>query len=145
MEKTKTQFDELIGNKILGIFRNDDRTALSFDTDGGRIGYYADGDCCSSSWFEHFSGIETLIGHTISEIIEHEDVTLADDDPLKGKETDVEAKYGWTFTTQRGRADLDMRNDSNGYYGGSVERTGDGSPSWRKVEDSATIEIKEDF
>jgi len=29
--------------------------------------------------------------------------------------------YGLKITTERGRATIDYRNDSNGYYGGSLE------------------------
>ena len=32
--------------------------------------------------------------------------------------------YGLKITTERGRAMIDYRNDSNGYYGGWIEWTG---------------------
>jgi hypothetical protein len=118
MNATKTQFDELIGKKIVGLSVNADKDLLVFDTEAGKIYASAVGDCCSRSWFNHLSGVETLIGYTVIEIAEHESVETSGAE--KTPDTDSEQKYGWTFTTERGLADLDMRNDSNGYYGGEA-------------------------
>lgn len=145
-EAIKTVFDTLIGKKIDGIFTDAEKFKLSFKIGDEWQHFYADGDCCSNSWFNHFSGTETLIGQTLLEVKAIADETLDGNDPRKGKETDCERVYGFVFTTSRGRADLDMRNDSNGYYSGSVERVG--AYSWRtKLEDwkGGDIEIKEDF
>ena len=142
-QKTKTQFDDILGKKIVQIFMNDEKCTIAFKTPDGLIQYYADGDCCSRSWFQHFSGLEALVGSVINEIIEHDDITLDAVDKRRTPETDCERVYGWTFITNRGRADLDMRNDSNGYYGGSVELYG--STPWRDYPETPSIEIKDDF
>lgn len=138
MEKIKTQFDTLIGKKILALHINDTKDLIVFDVEGGRIGAAAQGDCCSRSYFQHLSGLEALIGCTVNEITEHESVTTEGSEKTHG--SDCEQKYGWTFTTNRGRADLDMRNDSNGYYGGNVSIF-----AYKQVRHSAPIPIAEDF
>jgi hypothetical protein len=79
-------------------------------SDGTEQAYYAYGDCCSSSWFEHMSGTEALIGGTVS-AIETANATM------NGQELQMDFI---SFSTDRGRAVLEFRNESNGYYGGSA-------------------------
>jgi Fe-S cluster biogenesis protein NfuA len=146
MEQVKTVFDDLIGKRIDAVLMDDEKFKLSFKIGDVFVDYYAAGDCCSSSWFQNFSGIEALLGQVVNEVREIESETLDDGDKRKGAETDCEQVYGFVFTTNRGRADLDMRNDSNGYYGGSVERVGE--RSWRiQAKDwvRGEVEVKEDF
>src|SRR6185436_10130152 len=118
MEATKTQFDKLLGKKIIAMHINAEKDLIVFDLEGGKIYASAVGDCCSRSYFQHLSGTEALLGHKVNAIMEHESVETVGAD--KTPDSDCEQKYGWTFITTRGRADLDMRNDSNGYYGGEV-------------------------
>ncbi len=144
MQTVKTSFDLLLGKKIGGIYRSADKMQIGFVVDGAKLKWDAVGVCCSHSWFEHLSGVEALIGHTVNAIVEHDNITLDNKDPRKGKETDCERVYGWTFTTERGRADLDMRNDSNGYYGG--EAVQDGSYSYgRGYKEDLTVAVEDDF
>lgn len=119
-EAGKTALDALIGNTIAEV-RADEKTRpehIEFlCASGDRIQYYAEGDCCSLSWIEHISGLDALIGAEVALVKEHasEDATPDGDD---GK-VDV---YKWTIETNKGRCDIEMRNESNGYYSGWLEQ-----------------------
>lgn len=134
---------EFIGKKISAIRINSTKDILVFNlADGCTLFASAIGDCCSTSWFEHLSGIEALIGHEIIEIVER----VMPEQEEKNKYEYIQY-YGWTFVTERGRADLEMRNSSNGYYGGYCEvnyyaRNQYGIKIERPLD---TVEVKEDF
>jgi hypothetical protein len=101
----KTIKEVRLGNeKIYLIFICDDDTFLAL---------CADGDCCSSSWIEHLNGLDFLIGHKINRVVEREMPEGHD-----SVEHDWLQYYGWTLETNVGRFDIEMRNASNGYYGG---------------------------
>jgi hypothetical protein len=73
-----------------------------------------EGECCSHSWFEHVDDLGAFPGTILS----------IDDDgetPHEVDETDYEdlKTYFLTIKTDKGRFTVDMRNSSNGYYGGS--------------------------
>jgi len=55
----------LVGKKVLNVEINDAKDFIAFHTDKGIFSYLAYGDCCSSSWFEHISGLDVLIGSTV--------------------------------------------------------------------------------
>lgn len=126
-------FKDLEGHKILAL--HGDKETLQFTTEFETLSYNCEGECCSSSWFEHISGIEFLVGHTIrkTENIEMNFVTAEDE---KGHE--CLRQYGYRFTTDRGYFEIDMRNSSNGYYGGYI--TGP-----RKVKEPNHLQINEDW
>lgn len=103
---------DLVGVEVSGI-------ALRADSEQLLIGGWlleAYGDCCSSSWFEHLDGAAALLGSTILAV---EEVQGPDGTP--DHEDDVLQTYFLKFTTTKGRATLEMRNESNGYYGGSFD------------------------
>lgn len=105
----------LIGKKVVAVFLATDGGAIRFDVEGGEsIVAHADGDCCSHSWIEYVETPENLLG-TVSAV---EDVDL-------GKEPDTTNYeycqfYGCKIYTEKGSSLLDYRNESNGYYGGSL-------------------------
>ena len=106
----------LVGKKILAVYLAEDKKAIKFDLDGAEpIITRADGDCCSSTWIEYIETPENLLG-TVAAV---EDVDMPD----KGSpaEYDVIAYYGCKITTDKGSCLLDYRNESNGYYGGSLD------------------------
>lgn len=124
---TSDSFKELIGKTIDEIVLDKSRENLYFYSkkDDLWFHYYAYGDCCSNSWFEHVGS------------------DLADDQPVKvfsvleremppddnnSKDNECLAFYGWSLVTDRGYLDIEMRNSSNGYYGGSVQFEGNQSP-----------------
>lgn len=111
------EWTEFVGRAVVQVEINGPKDLLIFTfKDGSRIFASATGDCCSTSWFEHVEGLECLIGHKIVEAVER-DMPKG----IKDEEHDHLQFYGWTLVTSRGRFDIEMRNASNGYYGGSVD------------------------
>lgn len=116
----------LVGKKVLAVYLADDKKAIKFDVEGADpIIARADGDCCSNSWIETVETPEHLLG-TVTAV---EDVDMPDrgspvNDDGYG---DVIAYYGCKIHTDRGSCLLDYRNESNGYYGGSLEWPGKAS------------------
>lgn len=107
----------LTRKRIKSIEINERRDLIALDTDDGIVFLSAVGDCCSHSWFEHIQGLEALVGHEIRGV---EDRQMPDI-PDKPDEYEVIKSYGWSIITERGRCELEMRNSSNGYYGGWIE------------------------
>lgn len=107
---------ELKGLSIKSVEMTADKKAIRFNVkDRESLVFYADGDCCSSSWIEHIEGVERLKGR----VTEVEELDL----PGGGQDGDygeVIAVYGYGITTRKGTAVIDFRNASNGYYGGSL-------------------------
>lgn len=109
-------FEALVGEKIVSFHANEGHTSIGFITESGRaLAWDAWGDCCSYSWFEHVSGLAHLIGGTVSEIKGRE---------MPGATSDEDHEclqfYGWSIVTDKGYFDIEMRNSSNGYYGGDI-------------------------
>jgi hypothetical protein len=108
----------LVGKTIIGIDIAADRQALRFVTTDGGIVVNADADCCSYTWIEH---IELPALGFPSTVVSVEDIDMPDRaaSSFHG-DTDVLAYYGCKIITDRGEIVIDYRNDSNGYYGGSL-------------------------
>ena len=110
---------ELVGKKIYHIFVEPDGGRIQFYTDAGNpITYRADGDCCSRTWVERVSNAEALIGQTV---LKAECRNLPEPNPQPEK-YECLAVYGEALYTDKGVCEIEYRNDSNGYYGGSLER-----------------------
>jgi hypothetical protein len=113
----------LVGKILTGIKIAADREAILFETATGPIEVQVDADCCSYTWVEH---IELPALGFPAIVLKVEDLDMPD-----GKEstfhTDADslAFYGCKITTDRGEIVIDYRNDSNGYYGGSLSWPGD--------------------
>lgn len=112
----------LIGKTIQEIWISPNKIDIAFVVDGGQVmGFAAEGDCCSSSWFENISGVNTAKG---AKVIAVEEVNLGEiDHPDDGQSYDCLRAYS-TKIKLEGRPDLEIeyRNDSNGYYGGSIDK-----------------------
>jgi hypothetical protein len=113
-------YNEFIGKFISGVYRDGKDVVLEGVREGLDIVLEPYGDCCSSTWIESIDIVENLLGATIQKI---EDIDM----PQKGNVgtlnhpyVDQVAYYGLRITTDKGVSVLDYRNDSNGYYGGSV-------------------------
>ncbi len=118
----KNNFEELVGAKVNGLFG--DKESLGFSTDLGAFVYEAEGDCCSHSWFEHVTGLDNLIGHIVREVtvIEMADVSAPGDEDSEDRYYDQLTQcYGYRIATDKGYFEIEMRNESNGYYGGYVK------------------------
>jgi len=106
--------NELFGCDISYLYIDKEQQYLAFITFFKKIYlYYADGDCCSHSWFESINNPENIIDSEIIGIEKKEIIT--------GKENDDNSviAFGYTLKTNKGYTDIEFRNESNGYYGGS--------------------------
>ncbi len=109
----------LIGSKLIEV-RVDRDYSLSLITDKGEFGFYADADCCSESWIEHFeSPSEPEIILSFEEI----DISGVDFQYPEGRkenpgEQECLQQYFYKITTEKASYLIEMRNSSNGYYGG---------------------------
>ena len=108
-------FEDLVGKKILALHGDGD--TLEFVTPTGVLQYGCEGDCCSSSWFAHISGIDNLVGHTVTKT---ENIALDSITPADETGRDCLVQYGFRISTDKGYFEIDMRNESNGYYGGYI-------------------------
>jgi len=134
----------IIGLKITAIYKSggdsdDGDFAFSFD-DGSCIYGAPDGDCCSSSWVEHVSGVYEAIGKKIISFEERPEYPTHEN--ADHSEHDCLSLYGITLVTEGGhRIDIDYRNSSNGYYSGWLD--------WKLQPDetpgSSWTKIYEDF
>ena len=109
-----------VGKTVIKMEVNDEKDVIRFKLSGGDVLFAsAVGDGCSYSWFEHLEGEEALIGHPVISVVERKMPEAEDktDGPDYG---DLTQFYGWTLETSRGRFDIEMRNESNGYYGGAA-------------------------
>lgn len=79
-----------------------------------------EGDCCSTTWIESIDLPSVLHGR----ILAVEDIPMPDRGNVgtqKHPSVECVAYYGLKITTEHGVAVIDYRNDSNGYYGGSLK------------------------
>lgn len=108
----------LVGKKISAASWDDD--GVVFETDRGRVAWRVEGGCCSKSWVE-LADLDCLVGHAVSSVEQvplPESWYLAHPGP---KEQDSLRLYGVNIRCPGGTATIDFRNESNGYYGGSME------------------------
>jgi len=119
------QFKVLLGKVIKKVHMIGDNILIFEDLD--RLFFFKVlGECCSSSWVEHFAGIENLLNSTIldAEAIPLKDIADNEDECLKF--------YSFKFRTDKGYIDIEFRNSSNGYYGALFVYEPD-LTSWDKV------------
>lgn len=108
-----------------------DQDNLKFVTDDGDFCFQVYGDCCSVSYFNDFYGVRNLLEN--GAILEVKGVKLTDEEEkrftarldAKKEYYDQLQFYGYRFTTNHPEFGLvssvfSFRNDSNGYYGGSL-------------------------
>ena len=109
----------LIGRTLLGMQIAADRQALLFQTTEGDIEVLVDADCCSYTWIE---GIElpALGFPALVTAVDDLDMPDAEQPSTFHKDPDCLQFYGCKVSTDRGDIVIDYRNDSNGYYGGSL-------------------------
>ena len=115
----------LIGKTLTGIEISEDRQALRFILADGEIIVDTDADCCSYTWIEH---VELPALGFPAVVVSVEDLDLPQQEkPASTFRTDTDslAYYGCKIVTDRGEIVIDYRNDSNGYYGGSLSWPGE--------------------
>jgi hypothetical protein len=118
VKQEEHNLDVLVGKKILHVMLSEDKTYLAFFADdAGLFGWTTEGDCCSTSWIEHINGVQALLGEVVTGVVSRD----LPDPPENKDDYDVIQRYGWTLETKKGRCDIEMRNHSNGYYGGWLQ------------------------
>src|SRR4051812_10984919 len=82
----------LVGKKLIGLAVEKERQgALRVECEGETLYYVAYGDCCSESWFADITGVDALLGGTVSEVIP---VDLPDPEDDRGRQ-DRDLAYGY--------------------------------------------------
>lgn len=119
MEENKRK--SFIGRMITGYTLAEDNESITFQfAAGDAITLVTFGDCCSHTWIESIDLPDNLLGIVQSV----EDIAMPDLGNIattKEECVDQVAYYGLKITTNKGSAVIDYRNNSNGYYGGSLE------------------------
>jgi hypothetical protein len=112
--------NSLIGKTLAGMKIAEDKQALLFQAVDGDLVARCDGDCCSQTWVENVDMPALGFPATVLAV---EDIDMPDLGDMDG--CDVVAYYGCKITTDKGDILIDYRNDSNGYYGGSLTWPGE--------------------
>lgn len=116
---------DLKDKEIKSISLNPDRDKMILHTCDDDYLFEACGDCCSDSWIEH---IELVIFPC--KLIDIKEIDLPDDyeknvNPTTTEHEEYEMKYYfYEIVTDKGAIAIEMRNSSNGYYGGSLTYCG---------------------
>lgn len=111
----------IVGATVLSVEADEDWASLKF-ADGRVLRFRLEGDCCSSSYFtapkEQFG---ELVGARIHEIEERQQFPDDKNDIEKYPQEGGDISWHFlVFTTDKGHVTIDWRNDSNGYYDGSI-------------------------
>ncbi len=118
-----TRDNLLTGKVITNIEIAEDRQAIRFVLADGELIVNVDADCCSYSWVEH---VELPALGFPATVVSIEDIDMPDGSSSSfHTAADVLAYYGCKIVTDRGEIVIDYRNDSNGYYGGSLSWPGE--------------------
>lgn len=101
---------------------------LIFHTDDGDVVWYVDSECCSHTWIEHWD-----FGVFGGKILDVREDGLPDEHykAYPEEEQDCLRLYGITIQSEKGTGTIDFRNESNGYYGGSMEVLDGDGRRWR--------------
>jgi hypothetical protein len=127
---------EIFKQTISAIYIDEDSQYLVFIAKWGEPYwvYHASAECCSRSWFESINNPENLL---CEEII---DIEEKPDSETNGESCDrhdyFATVYGYTLKTNKGYTDIEFRNSSNGYYGGSCEFVPDAKLIFPVIEDT---------
>lgn len=114
--------NELIGKTIVDMKIASDKEAILFVTaDGENLVARVDADCCSHTWVESIEMPALGLPFTISAV---EDLDMGKQ-PLSDDNFECLQFYGAKIATDKGDIVIDYRNESNGYYGGSICWPGD--------------------
>lgn len=122
--------NELIGKVIKKITINLDHTIICFETDQGHFAYVAEGGCCSRSWISNLTYGNRYSSSPIKEVKE---ISMPE---VGVKGTECLQQYGIKLIDKDGYEILiEHRNESNGYYGGSMVYHSSIGPQGLIVED----------
>lgn len=110
--------EKLVGAEVQRVEGDED--VVRIHTDRGTLTIEAYGDCCSHSYFLNPKDMQELVGQVVTAVDlraepRHESI---EDESYSGS---LSRFYGAEFAYKGGTVFLEMRNDSNGYYGGSFD------------------------
>lgn len=110
--------DLLIGKTVIKLLLNPEKNSFAFILDNGRLEQFnCEGECCSTSWIEHVSGINNLLGKEIKKIV-YIALDLSRNENECGKKETLICR--WDIYTDFGICTMEMRNFSNNYYSGEI-------------------------
>lgn len=109
----------LVGKTLIGIKIASDRQALLFQTSNDNLTVHVEADCCSYTWIEHIE-LPALGFPALVIAVEDLDMPEQTEESNFHSDPEVLSFYGCKITTDKGDIVIDYRNDSNGYYGGSL-------------------------
>lgn len=120
----------IVGRVLRSVEVSDEKTTLTLTFDDGSINrYVAYGDCCSETWIEYLTVPSDVNGATITEVpTDYVDGREATEDERAASLAhhdwiEVLTVYQSSIKTDRGEIIVEYRNDSNGYYGGSLNES----------------------
>lgn len=111
----------LVGQRVVSIAIDDAHDAvLRIVTNAGTWTLTAEGDCCSESWFDrqHLEGADIVAGHVITAVEKRTPLGDPNDGRTRQESDQI---YSTEIRTAVGACVFEMRNSSNGYYGGEFE------------------------
>lgn|SRR5574343_1612208 len=120
--------EALRGHSIVDIYLHDSKERVAIVVGGSDymvsiVFLETEGDCCSHSWVEHIGNPEAC---HMAQFFEWRDVGI---DPSPDELTADQQReydegelkfYFMELSTSKGQTLIEMRNSSNGYYGGSM-------------------------
>lgn len=108
----------LIGKTINKVQITTDKLAIRFIlSDGTEVTARTYAECCSSTWIEHVSLPWNGFPATVYDA---SDIAMPDSLCENECENEYIKHYGFCIKTDKGDMMIDYRNESNGYYGGSL-------------------------
>lgn len=123
MPSFEGKIDKLRATMIKSIEATNNNNELTITTDDGIVVFDCYAECCSDSWIEHCespSEPELFVSFENVDIpplpLDMEETKVRD-----GKYMDCVRQYFYRLTTEKGSYLIEMRNNSNGYYGGHLE------------------------
>jgi hypothetical protein len=105
------------GARVYGGVHNQNDDTITFHCKNGDYVFVADGDCCSTTY------IDSIEGPKAGKIIQVLEPGWCEEGERYRTEENGERKfYKVTLVIEgKGHLDIEYRNESNGYYGGSLE------------------------
>lgn len=107
----------VVGQTIRAVTFEQGAVTLRIETDAGLWTLSADGDCCSESWWEACED-SGAVGHVVTAFEAKPEWQAPE-----ASRQEYEVVYGFALKTPRGELAFELRNASNGYYGGSFGAT----------------------
>ena len=122
-------FESLLGKTIDEAMYDGENIYLL--TGGEWVKINPEGDCCSSCYVQHVSGVDALRGGVVNAAERITSEPTAEE--LVG--ADVLDGWGYRLTTSKGHVSIELRLAHNGYYGGWLNFSNGEPPATAKPLD----------